>query len=243
MVRRIGVVPAGFLLLLIPIALSAAAEQDPLWSKAVGLARRSKPWMPGTTVMQLELLDDKGASTESFETLMRISPDTAGNPVTEVEKATHNGSDVTASQREAQEKRNRDAAKSGKPAPFMLGDNPFDPDVQSVVQVEVLGRTALVSGVTCAMYKFSWKKTDGAEVSGTAALETKTGAPREVEYTLKPLPAGVWSMKTVLRYGDGPEGGGYLREVFIEGTGGVLFIKKSFRTLITLDAYWKNGKD
>jgi hypothetical protein len=241
-VRRASIVLTGFFLISISQVLGAVSAQDPLWLKAVELARRSKPWVPGTTVMQLELLDDKGATTESFETLMRISPDSSGNPVTEVEKATRNGSDVTASQREAQEKRNRDAVKSGKPAPFMMGDNPFDPDVQSVVQIEVLGRTALVSGVNCAMYGFTWKKTDGAEVSGTAALEMKTGAPREVEYTVKPLPTGVWSMKTVLRYGDGPEGGGYLREVFIEGTGGVLFIKKNFRTLITLDAYWKNGK-
>jgi hypothetical protein len=227
--------------LLIAECVYAASEPHPLWQKAVEMARRNKPWVPGTSLVRLDVLDDKGKSTDTYETLYRIAPNVKGDPVSEVEKAAHNGSDITAAQREAQEKLNREAEKKGTLA-FSMGDNIFDPDVQGFVKTVPLEETALVGNVACAAFRFTMKKSDGSELSGTASLEKESGAPMEVTYTIKPLPRGVWSLTTVLRYADGPEGRGYLRDVSIEGTGGWLFIKKGFRTLITLDAYWMNGK-
>ncbi len=225
--------------LLIAQCIYAASQPHPLWQKAVELTRRNKPWVPGTSHVSLDVLDDKGKSTDTYETFYKIAPNARGIPVSEVEKAVHNGSDITAAQREAQEKLNREAEKKGAPS-FSMGDNIFDPDVQASVQAAPLEETALVGSVACAVFRFTMKKSDGSELSGTAALEKDSGAPMEVTYTVKPLPKGVWTMTTVLRYADGPEGNGYLRDVSIEGTGGWLFIKKGFRTLITLDAYWKN---
>jgi hypothetical protein len=226
--------------LLIAECVYAVSQPHPLWQKAVELTRRNKPWIPGTSHVSLDVLDDKGKSTDTYETFYKIAPNARGIPVSEVEKAAHNGSDITAAQREAQEKLNREADKKGTLA-FSMGDNIFDPDVQASVQAVPLEETALVGNTACAVFRFTMKKKDGSELSGTAALEKESGAPMEVTYTIKPLPRGVWTMTTVLHYADGPEGRGYLRDVSIEGTGGWLFIKKGFRTLITLDAYWKNG--
>ena len=231
----------ALVVLLIAQCVYAASQPHPLWQKAVELARRNKPWVPGTSHMRLDVLDDKGKSTDNYETFYRITPNAKGVPVSEVEKAEHNGSDVTAAQRQTQEKMNREAEKKGTLA-FSMGENIFDPDVQASVQAAPLEETALVGTVACAVFRFTMKKSDGSELSGTAALEKENGAPVEVTYTIKPLPRGVWTMTTVLRYAGGPEGSGYLRDVSIEGTGGVLFIRKGFRTLITLDAYWKNEK-
>jgi hypothetical protein len=226
----------ALIILAVPL-LRAAASPNQLWDKAVETARRNAAWVPGTTLMRFDIVDDKGASTDATEVLFRISPDAAGNPVTTVERSSHNGKDTTAEQREAQEKRNREA-KNGASA-FTMGDNPFDPDLQDSVTAVPAAENVSIGGTACTVFRFTLKKKDGSQLEGTAALETATGAPREVKYTIKPLPAGVWSLSTVLRYGDGPVGGGFLKEAAVEGVGGILFIKKSFTSLITLDAYWK----
>jgi hypothetical protein len=227
------------LFLLLTCALQAAPQADPLWQKAVEMARRNKPWVPGITVLRVEVLDDKGKSTDTYESRLRFSPDGGGAAVFTVESAMRNGVDVTTKEREAQEKRNRDTAKNGKPSSLDLGDNPFDPDIQAALLVTALEGSSDVDGKTCVLYSFVLKKKDGGNAVGTAALEQESGAPVEVKYTLKPLPAGVQSLTTVLRYGMGPAGEGFLRDVAVEGTGGILFIKRAFRSDIGLDGYWK----
>jgi hypothetical protein len=216
---------------------AAAAPSDALWLKAVEMARAAKPWVPGHTVMRVDVMDDKGKVTDSFESRFLASPDAGGAPVVSVESATRNGADVTAKERDAQEKRNRDSAKSGKPA-FDMGDNPFDPDVQSAIETSAREGYGDVEGKSCVLYSFSLKKKDGSRAEGTAALERETGAPVEVRYTLKPLPRGVQSFAAVLRYGKGPTGSGFLLGVEMEGKGRILFISRAFRSDIALDGYW-----
>ena len=89
----------------------------------------------------------------------------------------------------------------------------------------------------CNLFAFTLRKKDGTKVVGTAWLARDTGAPVEASYTYEPLPKGVFEMSATLRYGRGPQGEGALREVRIEGAGGMLFIRRSFRSTITLDAY------
>ena len=229
------------LALLLFSAAAALCAQDALWSRAVEMARRNKPWVPGASLVRIDMLNDKGESTESYETLLSISPDAAGDPVPSVVKASRNGADVTGDERAAQEKRNRDAAGKGA-ASFTTGDNPFDPDLQSTVQASPTGEYRDAGGKSCPVYRFTMKKKDGAVLEGTVVLDPVSGAPVEVRYTVKPLPPGVWSLITVLRYAEGPAGSGFLREISFEGTGGVLFIKRNFRSVITLDQYWKSAK-
>ncbi len=216
-----------------------ASAQDSLWQKAVEIAGRNKPWIPGVTVMRSEVLDDKGKLTDTFESLIRISPGADGSPVSTIEKATRNGEDVTEKEQKAMEERNRKAAKDGKSMSIGLEDNPFNPDLQQAVTVKDLGESKLLDGKSCAMYSFNLKKKDGTSLTGTAALERESGVPVEVSYTLSPLPFGVEKMTTVLTYADGPAGDGFLRGMSIDGTGAFLFIKRVFHSTISLDGYWK----
>jgi hypothetical protein len=230
----------GFLLVFVSLSVWAAPPQDPLWRKAVEIARRNKPWTPGITDLRIELLDDKGNLKESYETRYGISSDGQGKPVMHVERAVRNGKDVTETEKAAQEKRNAAGGRNGRPAAFFMGDNPFDPDVQDAVEVTALEETRTVDGKKCSVFDFTLKKKDGGSLQGTAVLLQENGAPVEVSYTMRPLPVGVQRMAMVLHYGDGPSGDGFLRAVSVEGAGGVLFFKRNFRSMISLDGYWKN---
>jgi hypothetical protein len=75
-------------------------------------------------------------------------------------------------------------------------------------------------------------------MEGTAALDRASGAPVEVSYTVSPLPPGIEKMTTVLRYAPGPAGQGFLSEVSMEGAGGILFIRKVFRSTVSMSGYW-----
>jgi hypothetical protein len=218
----------------------AAAPQGDLWQKAVETARRNKPWIPGITVLSFEVLDGSGKLTDSYTSHIRISPDQKGRPLMHVESAVRNGKDVTDSESEKQEKRNQDAAGKPGSSPFSLGDNPFDPDVQASVEARPTGEGNVTGERACILFSFSVKKKSGETLIGTAALDRESGEPVEVSYTQKPLPFGVQTMTMSLTYGSGPLGGGFLREVGIEGSGQFLFFKRGFRSRIVLDGYWKS---
>jgi hypothetical protein len=235
-VRRMVVLAAAAVTVLAG-RLWAASPPDPLWQKAVSLAGRAKEWVPGVTVFRLELLDEQGRRQEEWISRMRLTRGEDGEPVTQVENATHNGKDVTARERENQTRRNEEARRKGRQSGRM-GDDPFDPALQDGALVQALGENRVVDGRQCAMYSFTVKRADGGEMKGTAALDQANGAPVEASYTVSPLPTGVQSMTTLLRYSAGPAGDGFVREMTVEGRGGVLFLRKTFRTTISLDGYW-----
>jgi hypothetical protein len=235
-----AVITAAFLLCACAAALPAGAGTDPLWGKAVELLQANRAWVPGATVFRIELLDGQGRRQDAWETRMRISPGPDGEPVGAVESATHNGKDVTARERENQVRRDAEARRAGRD-PFRMGDDPFDPALQGHADVRPLPEARTVEGKACALYAFSVKKPDGTSLEGTAALDSASGAPVEVSYTVKPLPAGVQQLSTVLRYANDPAKGCLLREVSFEGSGGVLFVRKTFRSVVTLDGYWQKA--
>lgn len=229
-------------LLFIPVALGAGPSADPLWQKAVEVARRNKPWVPGLAIMHIETQDDKGNPKERYDSELRLVPGADGTPELRVEKAVRDGMDVTDKERDAQEKRSSEAKTKGKPQALNFGDDPFDPDLQAAVDVTALGQSRTIGGKRCSVFGFTMKKKDGSTLEGTAALDPENGTPVEVTYTAKPLPVGVQSMTTIMRYGNGPSGDGFLREVSVDGAGAFLFIKRTFRTLFSLDGYWKRGE-
>jgi hypothetical protein len=210
------------LLLLFAVPLLAAAPSDPLWQKAVEIGRRNRDWLPGEARFVLELIDENGTPKDSWESWYRLSPGADGKPVLEVVRELRNGVEVT-----PKESRR----------PFSTGDDPFDPGAQESVQALPRGQSRLIDGALCSLYEFTLKKKDGSSLVGTAWLNQATGVPVEASYTYVPLPKMVFEMNATLRYGQGAQGEGALREVHIEGSGGVLFIRRNFRSTITLDAY------
>jgi hypothetical protein len=226
--RRIAI---ATLLLLVAALPGCAADQ--LWGKAVGFAAASADWVPGNATFELSLVDDKGATQESWQFWYKLSTSATGGVSMEVFKARHNSEDTTSKEQEAQKKR--------KPQAFSMGDNPFDPAVQGAVTAAPRGRGEAVAGRDCAVYDFTLKKKDGGVLTGTAWLDAGNGAPVQVRSTASPLPRGVFEMTTTLRYAPGPGGEGFLKEALVDGVGGVLFIRRSFRTAITVDGYWRRG--
>lgn len=217
---------------------SVPLHGDPLWDKAVEMVRRAMQWVPGTTIMRADVFDDKGASTDVMETVFTTVPDAAGKPVTGVKNAVHNGKDVTASQREALEKSSREGGKNGGGMSFSAEDNPFNPDSQASVIAVRKDEAVTADGIPCALYEFTLKRKNGGAMEGVAALHRETGAPIEVKYTVKPLPAFMGSMKTTLKYSVGPMDAGFIKEAIIEGDGGFLFIKRVFHSTITFGEFW-----
>lgn len=76
-------------------------------------------------------------------------------------------------------------------------------------------------------------------MEGTAWIEETTGLPVEAAWTPSPLPRGARSLQTTVRYG-GRAGEALPMEVRIEATGALLFFKRIVRSIMTLDAWWRN---
>jgi hypothetical protein len=214
-------------------AAFGASPSDALWNAAVKTAAQTAGLVPGDAAFVLQLVDDKGAPQETWQIWYRLSASSAGDIVMDVVRAAHNGSDTTQKEKEIQKKR--------KAPPFSMGDSPFDPLVQDDVEARRLPATQIKAGVTCVAFDFHLKKKDKSVMTGTAWLDERSGAPVEVSYTTQPLPFGLFSMTTTLRYSSAPTGAGLLSEVLLEGVGGLLFIKRSFRSTITLAHYWRRA--
>jgi hypothetical protein len=221
---------AAALLLLFTPALAVAAS-DALWAKAVAAAGARADWVPGNVTFLLQLVDDKGAAQESWTSRYRLSPGPDGAPAMEVVSSSHNGTDTTAKDKANQQNNRR--------MPPIRWDEPFDPAVQGVLVLTPRGQKETVDGRSCAVYSFSFAKEDKSTISGTAWVDAATGAPVQVQSIQAPLPRGIFSLSSTLHYARGPTGEGYLREVSLEGVGGILFIKKSFRSVVAVADWWK----
>jgi hypothetical protein len=71
-----------------------------------------------------------------------------------------------------------------------------------------------------------------------AWIDEASGAPLKFEFAPDPLPSKVKRLWTVFTYGPGPNGEWLLKEIASDGMGGILFIKKRFRSRIELDEYF-----
>ena len=72
-----------------------------------------------------------------------------------------------------------------------------------------------------------------------AWLDEKNGAPLKTESSLSPLPKKVRSMKSTTFYETAPRGVWHPRRMVVEGSGGFLFFKKSFRLDLSFSNYWR----
>jgi hypothetical protein len=218
------------LVLAASLLFPAAGRPDALWDKAVSIMRPAVDWAPGSASFVLELVNAKGATQESWRSQFRIAGRPDGTLAVEVISASHNSEDTTTKEQENQRKR--------KQGPLPHWDNPFDPGVQAAVSATPRGLTEMVEGRSCALYDFTLAKEDGSKIAGTAWIDVASGAPVQVLSSQSPQPRGVFSMTTTLRFGRGPAGEGFLREASVEGVGGFLFIRRSFRSTVTVGDYW-----
>jgi hypothetical protein len=225
-IRTVLVLAAAFI-------LPNAAWSDALWDKAVAITRATVDWVPGSASFLLEVVDPRGAAQESWRSRYVLTGRPDGTVTMEVISASHNTEDTTAKERQNQQSR--------KQGPLPRWDNPFDPRVQATLTATPQGPAQEVLGRTCVPYDFTLAKEGGVKISGTAWIDAASGVPVQVRSSQSPLPRGVFSLTTTLRFGTGPGGEGFLREAFMEGVGGLLFIRRSFRSTVSVGDYWRSA--
>jgi hypothetical protein len=221
---------------------ASASPVDPLWLKAVEITARNKAWVAGTVTINAEVYNEKDVLTDESVTVMRTFQGPDGKRATELVKSVKNGKDETEKDRKAFKDGARKGDNKGKSFSLTIEDTPFNAAIQDAVEARNLGETKTIDEKECLLFGFTIKRKDGNNFEGTAALDRASGAPVELSYTMKPLPLGVRSMTTVMKFGEGPEGGGFLREMLVNGAGSFLFITRSMSSTILLEDYWKTGE-
>jgi len=230
------------LLLILPLCAQEASLQDSLWQKAVALSGANEDWVPGLLVVRMEMLDGRGSAQSTEETWMKMSLGPDGKIKEELIKQVKDGKvkngPETKVEVRAGEGKKKDEKKEASIS-VSSNDNPFSPKVQGSVTAKRTAQLKTIFGKSCAGYEFTLSTKEGKTLSGTAWLEDPTGIPLEIQYTVRPLPAHVQRLSTLVRYEATPEGAWRPREMVLEGSGGFLFIKKAYRGVIGFSDYWK----
>jgi len=213
---------------------------DPLWQKAVDLAALNRDRVPGLLDMTSKVMDKKGKVEDLQEIKTRLFLGETGEVESELVRIVANGEDITEKTRADMEKRDQGKKdeNSGEVTMEFQTAGIFDPASQDRLTTRSTGQKAFVDGHSCIGYTFSFKEKDGTVLSGTAWLEEGTGIPMEVQSTPDPLPKHVKSMKTTLKYEVQNNRWG-LREMVVEGVGGMLFIKKKFHMTTTFSDWFE----
>ena len=228
--------------------LRAEAPTDSLWLKAVAISEKNDDLVPGLMKMHMQEVDKHGEPKDLdkyHEVWSTLSLGEDGEVEYEMIKTVENGEDVTEEEKAKEERekareKDSDGQEGGDAESHeMRGYNPFDPENQDAVSIVALGDGLAVNGKNTAVYEFSERTRDDVEISGKVWLEVDTGIPVRVEYTPDPLPKRVKHMVTTMEYEHIYPDSLFVRHMFVEVTGGILFIKKHFHMDMTFDDYWR----
>ena len=121
----------------------------------------------------------------------------------------------------------------------MEGYSPFDPEDQARVSFKVVGAGGIIDGRSTMLYEFTESTDEDVAFSGRAWLDAATGAPVKIEYTTDPLPKRVKEMVTTVEYEHVAPDSLVVRKMYVDVTGGILFIKKHFHMDMSFDDYWR----
>ncbi len=92
----------------------------------------------------------------------------------------------------------------------------------------------MIGGHVCQAFEYSRSDPAGSRFVGTAFLDEQTGVPLSLRERPEPLPRFTDSMWVVLSFSYKGPGEWYPTRVEVEGSGGLLFIRKSIRGTIEL---------
>lgn len=229
------------LLFILPLCAQEVNLQDSLWQKAVALSGANEDWVPGLLVVRMEMLDGRGKAQSVEETWLKMSLGPDGKIKKDLIKQVKDGKvkDGPETKVEARSGEGKKKGERAKTSISISSDNPFSPKVQGNVSAKRTAQPKTILGKPCAGYEFKLSTKEGKTLSGTAWLEEPTGIPLEIQYTVRPLPAHVQRLSTLVRYETTPEGAWCPREMVMEGSGEFLFIKKAYRGVIRFSDYWK----
>jgi len=220
-----------------------ASEQKPgLWTRAVAFMEQQPKRIPGKFLSRLEMIDRKGKVTEAFDQWYSLNRDEGGKYRQYLLKAVRNGIDVTERERKAllkSEAKKKQRAGDQNGFSYNWGDTPLNAAKQDLVQVSVGDERQTLFGRSCLRFDFVQMIERGKpeQLKGMAWIDEQSGCPVKIEFTRDPLPRFVKSFWSVYRFDAEPSGVWVLREMNMEGEGGLLVIKKHFRSTITFDEF------
>jgi hypothetical protein len=231
-------------------AISWAAPADSLWVKAVTLSEKNNDLVPGNMKSHMQEVDKHGKPKDEgkyHETWAKLSLNENGDVEFETVKAIEDGRDVT-EERVAKEEDER-AKRSGEneddeaESHDVEDYSPFASGSQERISIVRSETGEFVDGKNTVIYEFTEHAEDDEEVSGKAWLEVGTGVPVKIEYTVDPLPKRVKRLVTTMEYGYIAPDSLVVKRMFIEATGGFLFIKKHFHMNMYFSDHWRMPAD
>ena len=227
---------ASVLFYSITLGISASAPPDPLWQKALSVARTNTDWVAGLVVMRSEVLR-KGETNGVHEIWKRSTLDKNNEVVTQTVKVLEDGKDVTEEERKNEKAKKGEPKKTSNQGPA----NPFDPETQDRLSVRVNNQSRNVGGRDCAGYVFEVRNTNGPTARGIAWLEKETGVPVEIaNMTLDPLPdKHLKGLAVTTRYELATNGAWRVKEMRTIAKASMLFISFDVHSTITFSEYWK----
>ena len=217
---------------------AAAPEPDPLWERAVSVAKQAEEArvMPGMMEMKSTIKKKDGTVDHRGDLVYRING-FGEDAVAEVVSATSDGKDVTEKAR-AEEEKERERQKKTKAddreetIQVSPSYHPFDPEVQNRVTAKRLGPDVL-DGRNTVVFSFTHRPKSGDGVlRGKAWLDVDTGEPIQVEVSPDPLPKHIDKMVTRVHFERTPEGWWVPARSEIEGEGGLLWIRRTFESIV-----------
>lgn len=218
-----------------------------LWQKALTVFQKNSDCFPGNVTVFSEVLDRQGRSDSITKLYFNMTIDDQGALHTELLQAFKDGRDISTDMKkklEVREAQDKKTAKKNETLRVSLADNPFNPDKQQNVTVRAHDEKQLLFGRICQRFDFSFKteivRKDKAEKItwvGKAWLEENSGIPFKLEFSFEPLPKHMHNLWTIYLYEITATGDWGLKEIKVQGQGGFLFIKKSFRSTTSFSNY------
>jgi hypothetical protein len=193
------------------------------------------------------MLDRQGRSDSVTKLFFDISVDAEGAVRTELRQAFKDGKDISAATKKKLEIHDAQGAGTAKKKDTLtvsLSDNPFNPDKQQQVTVRAHAETQILFGKLCHRFDFFFnteiiRKNKAEKISwvGKAWLQENSGLPVKLEFSFEPLPRRIYSLWTIYLYETSAAGDWLLKEIKVQGQGGFLFLKKSFRSTTSFSDY------
>jgi len=252
--RGRGVVLSGVCLFVLSLGFTApspAASPDPLWEKAAALADRMEREKAAFDRMEMhsQVRKKDGSIEEDMHLVFRIVE--AGEDYeAELVSAVRNGEDVTEKLREeerkAEEKQAGEAGKQEEDGTTLEAEptyHPFAAEIRSEVTYKRMSEVPFEGG-RAVTYRFEHRPGKGEGcLKGRVWLDPDSGSPLQVEVSPDPLPKHVDEIVTRIRFETTPEGDWRPVSCSMDGSGGMLWIKRSFTSTFTFSEFRKGGAD
>jgi hypothetical protein len=235
-IRRLSTV----MLLLIPAATAgvfadSAVDHDSLWTTAVELFAANERWIAGSTYLLSEEIKKDGEIKSSETREIRTSVDEDLRLRTEILFVEKNGEDITEEEKRKDEQESADDDDNDNSGGL---PSPFDPKLQDRVTAQPTGEYEVINGKRCVIYSFEITGDDEQSYIGSVWIEEATLVPVKLTASISPLPRFVSFITMTVQYTNLPERW-VISDVYFEGAGGFLFVKKHFRTKMRFSDYFE----